>query len=504
MKLIANISILAGTFAIGLATAFADMAVQRPPNIIFILADDLGYGDLSCYGQQKFSTPNIDRLAKEGMKFTSFYSGNTVCAPSRSALLTGQHTGHTPIRGNSEVRPEGQRPLPAGTVTIPKVLHPAGYVSGAIGKWGLGFVGTEGDPLAQGFDRFFGYNCQRYDHRYYPAYLWDGELQVFLPGNDMRTKTTYAPDVLQTETLQFVRANRDKPFFLFVPTPIPHAELIAPDDEIFAQFKGKFPETPFLGWAGQWGGEADYGPHAAVGGYAPQPMPKATYAAMVTRLDRQVGELLRLLDELGLADNTIIFFTSDNGPHLEGGNDPDFFDSNGPLRGYKRDLYEGGIRMPMLVRWPGHIAPGSTTSFPSAFWDILPTLADLTGQKAPQDTDGVSLLPTLLGRDGQMKHDYLYWEFGEVNACQAVRDGEWKMIRFFAQPDKPERVELYNLVADIGETNNVAASHPEVVERLLQNMKEAHRINRQFLLPLDPGFTPASRRESKNTGQIIQ
>jgi arylsulfatase A-like enzyme len=469
-----------------LAAAVATAAPSRPPNIIFILADDLGYGDLSCYGQKHFRTPHLDRLAAEGMRFTDFYAGNTVCAPSRSSLLTGLHTGHTPIRGNAERMPEGQAPLPGPTVTLPEVLHGAGYVSGGFGKWGLGFIGTEGDPLAQGFDRFFGYNCQRWAHRSYPPYLWDDRFQVFLPGNDMRQKTSYAPDVLHRAALDFIRQHRDKPFFLFLPTTIPHAEMLVPDDVILAQFKGKFPETPFPGWAGPWGGEANYGPRASPGGYAAQAMPKAAFAAMVTRLDRHVGELLRLLDELGLAANTLVLFTSDNGPHQEGGHDPEFFDSNGPLRGFKRDLYEGGIRVPLLARWPGHIPGGKTSRFPGAFWDIMPTLAEIAGLKPPAATDGVSLVPTLLGRGQQKEHAYLYWEFGEANAGQAVRMGDWKAVRIFAQAGKPERFELFNLAADSGEAHDVAAEQPAVRERLLRAMQEAHRPSPQFRLPVDP------------------
>ncbi len=466
--------------------AAAPSKTVRPPNVIYILADDLGYGDLGCYGQMKFATPNIDRLAREGMRFTSFYSGNTVCAPSRSALLTGQHTGHTPVRGNAEIFPEGQEPMPASAITLPEVLHGAGYVSGAIGKWGLGFVGTEGDPQAQGFDRFFGYNCQRFAHRYYPPYLWEGKRQVFLPGNDMRTKTTYAPDVLHAETLAFIRANRAKPFFLFVTTPIPHAELQVPDDEILAQFKGRFPEKPFSGRKfPEWGGGADYGPDASPGGYASQPMPLATFAAMVTRLDRHVGEIMALVDELGLAEQTLIMFTSDNGPHVEGGHDPDFFDSNGPLRGYKRDMYEGGIRVPMIARWPGRIAAGRQVDTPFAAWDILPTFAELAGVPAPAGIDGLSLVPTLLGRPGQQQHEYFYWEFPERGPSRAVRAGDWKAVHIYAGADHPETFELFNLANDLGETRNVSAEQPLITERLRRYMAEAHRMNARFPMPGD-------------------
>lgn len=462
------------------------MPTLRPPNVIYILADDLGYGDLSCYGQKKFSTPNIDRLAREGVRFTSFYSGSTVCAPSRSALLTGQHTGHTPVRGNAEVFPEGQEPMPAAAITIPEVLRGAGYVSGAIGKWGLGFVGTEGDPQAQGFDRFFGYNCQRFAHRYYPPYLWEGQRQVFLPGNDMRTKTTYAPDVLHAETLEFIRGNRSKPFFLFVASPIPHAELQAPDDEILAQFKGSFPEKPFPGRKfPEWGGAADYGPDASPGGYAAQAIPLATFAAMVTRLDRQVGEIVALLQELGIDNNTVIMFTSDNGPHVEGGHAPDFFDSNGPLRGYKRDMYEGGIRVPLIARWLGRIAAGRQVDTPFAVWDILPTLAELGGTPVPAGIDGLSFVPALLGHPGQKEHEYFYWEFAERRPTRAVRSGDWKAVHVYAGSDHPETFELFNLATDLGETHNVAAAEPLVAERLRRYMAEAHRLNPRFPMPGD-------------------
>lgn len=460
-------------------------AASRPPNIIYILADDLGYGDLGCYGQKKFATPNIDRLAREGMRFTAFYAGNTVCAPSRSSLLTGQHTGHTPIRGNTEVKPEGQGPLPADTVTIPKILRAAGYATGAFGKWGLGFVGSEGDPNAQGFDRFLGYNCQKFAHRYYPSYLWDNDLQVFLRGNDMHTQTTYAPDVLHAETLAFIRSHRDEPFFLFVPTPIPHAEMLVPDDEVLAQFKGKFPETPFPGSTGPWRGNAAYGPGASTGGYAPQPTPKAAFAAMVTRLDRQVGELLRLLDELGIANDTLVIFTSDNGPHTEGGHDPAFFNSSGPFRGHKRDMYEGGIRVPLIVRWPGQIAAGQISDQISAAWDIFPTIAAISGTQGPLGLDGVSLLPTLLGRSGQAQHEYLYWEFNEGTPIQAVRAGDWKAIHTFARAGRPAKVELYNLATDPGETTDLTATQPLIAERLRRYMAEAHRFNPRFPLPSD-------------------
>ncbi|MCK5693929.1 MAG: sulfatase-like hydrolase/transferase, partial [Bacteroidales bacterium] len=309
---------------------------KTPPNIIYILADDLGYGDLSCYGQEKFSTPHLDQLAMDGIRFTRHYSGSTVCAPSRSVLMTGLHTGHTPIRGNQEVKPEGQWPLPASAETLAERLKEVGYVTGAFGKWGLGFPGSEGDPVKQGFDRFFGYNCQRYAHRYYPEYLWENEEKVYLEGNDWSSTVSYAPDMIQQKTIDFIREHRDTSFFAFVPIVIPHAELIVPDDDIYQQYLGKFPETPYVGRPG-----ADYGPDMIISMYCSQENPHATFAAMVHRIDRYVGEIVIELEELGLSENTIIMFTSDNGPHMEGGADPRFFNSNGGLRGFKRDLYEG-------------------------------------------------------------------------------------------------------------------------------------------------------------------
>ncbi|RPI41007.1 MAG: arylsulfatase, partial [Bacteroidetes bacterium] len=272
-----------------------------PPNIIYILADDLGYGDPGCYGQEKFPTPHIDRLARSGVRFTRHYSGSTVCAPSRSALMTGLHTGHTPIRGNREVQPEGQEPLPAGSFTIAEMLKEAGYVTGAFGKWGLGYPGSEGDPLNQGFDSFFGYNCQRYAHRYFPAYLWDNDRKVYLDGNGWTGTGTYAPDLIQQKTLDFIRENRDTAFFVFVPVVIPHAELIAPVDSFLEAYLGKFPETPFQGSPG-----ADYGPDMQIPVYCSQPAPHATFAAMVRRLDHYIGEIVRTLDSLGIEENTLI------------------------------------------------------------------------------------------------------------------------------------------------------------------------------------------------------
>lgn len=442
------------------------------PNIIYILADDLGYGDLSCYGQELFSTPNIDKLAANGLLFTQHYSGNTVCAPSRSALMTGQHTGHTFVRGNKEIQPEGQYPIPDNTYTLAEAMKKAGYVTGAFGKWGLGFPGSEGDPTNQGFDTFFGYNCQRMGHHYYPHHLWSNRDSIVLEANAGKDKGTYAPDLIHEKVLEFMDANQDKPFFLYVPSIIPHAELIAPDSIMDKYRKKYLPEKNYEGY--------DDGPDYRRGPYESQPESHAAFAAMIEILDNQVGEIVQKVEDLGLAENTIIMFTSDNGPHQEGGADPEFFNSNGPLKGVKRDLYEGGIRVPFIASWPGKIKAGTTTDHVSAFWDLFPTVAEISGLDRPDHLDGVSFLPTLLGEPGQEEHEYLYWEFHERGGRVAVRKGDWKAVRYnvLKQPDAP--MELYDLSKDIGETNNVAADHPEVVAEMREIFNTARTPSEVF------------------------
>lgn len=436
---------------------------QQKPNIIYILADDLGYGDLSCYGQEHFSTPNIDKLAAKGMRFTQHYSGSTVCAPSRSALMTGQHTGHTYIRGNMERPPEGQHPLKGEAVTMAELFKQAGYATGAFGKWGLGYPGSEGDPNNQGFDTFFGYNCQMLGHHYYPYFLRSNKDSLVLEANAGHQKGVYAPELIHEKTLEFIEDNKDKPFFLYVPSIIPHAELAAPE-EYMAKFRGKFdPEHVYKG--------VDKGKRFRKGPYASQSECHAAFAAMITLLDDQVGEIVAKVEELGLADNTIIIFTSDNGPHLEGGAQPDYFNSNGPLRGYKRDLYEGGIRVPFIASWPGHIQEGTTSDHISAFWDMLPTFTDLIGVKQPDGIDGISLLPTLTGEGQQEQHEYLYWEFHVWGGRKAVRMGNWKGVQYGISKDPNAPVELYDLSKDIGETNNVADEHPEIVAKMIDIMQ---------------------------------
>ncbi len=475
-------STAAGLAALSLAgTKCHQSSAVSKPNIIYMLADDLGYGDLSCQGQTHFETPHIDQLAADGMRFTQHYAGSTVCAPSRSCLMTGLHTGHTPVRGNRGDKPEGQHPLRGDAMTIAEVLKRAGYATGAFGKWGLGFIGTEGDPNKQGFDEFFGFNCQSLAHRYYPPYLWHNDQKVDLPGNDWTHKVTYAPDVIHQKALEFLEQHQNEPFFLYLPCTIPHAELIAPEDEILQNFRRKFVEVPFISTRKG----AEYGENSSPSGYASQSEPHATFAAMVTRLDRMVGEIMAKVKSLGLDENTIILFSSDNGPHKEGGADPEFFKSHGPFKGIKRDLYEGGIRVPMMARWPGKIAPGSVTDHISAFWDVLPTAAEIANASYLPQNDGISFLPTLKGQGKQSNHQYLYWEFHGQGGKQAVRLGNWKGIRLNMANNPEAPIELYDLSADMGETNNIADQHPEIVEKIKSMMQEAHIKNPDFLFEFE-------------------
>jgi arylsulfatase A-like enzyme len=440
------------------------------PNIIFILADDLGYGDLSCYGQQKFSTPNIDKLAEQGIRFRQFYTGCTVSAPSRSCLMTGQHSGHTPVRGNKEWDPEGQWPLPDEAITVAEILKSKGYMTGAFGKWGLGFIGTSGDPDSQGFDEFFGYNCQRLAHNYYPDHLWHNNEKILLNENDSGRTGLYSADLIHRAAIDFIKKNKEKHFFLFYPTTIPHAELLA-KKEYMDRYRGKFdPEKKFKG--------ADNGPGFRLGAYGSQDESHAAFAAMINQLDDYVGDLMREVSELGIEDNTIVFFASDNGPHLEGGADPDYFNSNGGLRGYKRDLYEGGIRTPMIVRWPGKVRAGSVSDHIGAFWDILPTLAGLTGAGIKL-TDGISFLPELTGKK-QKQHDFLFWEFHEQGGKAAVRMGKWKAVKPGYGNIAGGSTELYDLSKDIGEKENLASSYPDVVKKMEEIMIKAHTPSEIF------------------------
>ena len=457
MGLVAGATALAGT------RSWADPgAAAKKPNIIFIMADDLGYAELGCYGQRKIKTPHIDRLAREGMRFTDYYTGSAVCAPARCTLMTGLHGGHAYVRSNMEVGGwetfRGQLPLPADTVTVAQRLKAQGYATGAFGKWGLGGVGSTGDPLDQGFDRFFGYNCQRHAHNLYPRFLISDREEVTLPGNTRsQTGETYAPQAIADELLEFMRAHKDEPFFAYYPTVIPHLALQAPQEEI-DRYKGQWPETPYTG-----------------NSYLPHPTPRSCYAAMISFLDKQVGRLMELLAEEGLDDNTIVFFTSDNGTtHLKAQVDYDFFESVGPLRGLKGSLYEGGIRVPMIVRWPGKIAAGAVSDLPAAHYDIFATLTDLVGTEPGVETDGISVLPTLLGKSSaQQRHEYLFWDFAGYGGQLAVRMGKWKGIKTGLQKDPDAPLELYDLAADIAEQHNVVAEHPEVAARIEKIMLAA-------------------------------
>lgn len=444
---------------------------QPLPNIVFILADDLGYGDLSCYGQKNFSTPNIDRIASQGMLFTQHYTGCTVSAPSRSSLMTGLHTGHTPIRGNKGWEPEGNWPLPENTFTLGKMLQSKGYTTGTFGKWGLGFIESEGDPNLQGINEFYGYNCQSLAHNYYPDHLWHNHEKILLHDNDNSKTGSYSADLIHSAAINFIETNKNKPFFLFYATTIPHAELFA-KEEYMKKFRGKFdPEKTFKG--------LDSGPTYRMGPYGSQPEAHAAFAAMVTELDDYVGEIMAKLTESGLEKNTIVVFASDNGPHIEGGADPDFFNSNGDLRGYKRDMYEGGIRTPLLVKWPGKVKEGSKSNHISAFWDFLPTFADITGAEISGETDGISFLPELLGKN-QKEHEYLYWEFHELGGKTAIRSGDWKAVKLNIDKTPQGATELYDLTKDPGETNNVADANPEIVKKLEVLMIQAHKPSEVF------------------------
>jgi arylsulfatase A-like enzyme len=452
-----------------LTGSFTELCGQhKKPNIILILADDLGVGDVGVYGQKKIKTPNLDRLAREGVQFNQFYAGTSVCAPSRSSLMTGQHTGHTPVRGNKATKPEGQWPLPEGTVTIAGLLKEAGYATGDFGKWGLGFVGTTGDPNKQGFDEFFGYNCQSLAHNYFPEHLWHNASKVSLP-NTNTSQTVYAAQLIHDKAREFIQKNSRQPFFLFLSYTLPHAALQLPaNDSLLAYYVKAFEEKPVpvaTGWQGK--------------GYQPQAYPHAAYAAMVGRLDQYVGEVRKQVEALGIADNTLILFASDNGPHKEGGNDPSFFNSSAGLKGIKRDLYEGGLRTPFIAWWPGTIQAGRQSEFAGAFWDLLPTFAELAGVKAPQATDGISIVPELKN-SSQKNHEYLYWEFHEQGGKQAVRIDNWKGIRLNTMTHADGPIELYNLQSDPAEQHNVAAAHPDVIARIADIMKKEHVENDDF------------------------
>ncbi len=438
------------------------------PNIVFILVDDLGYGDLGCYGQQVILTPRLDRMASEGMRFTDFYAGNTVCAPSRSVLMTGQHMGHTHVRGNASGPDMSKQSLRDQDVTVAEVLKSAGYATALCGKWGLGDDapgGRSGLPNRQGFDYFYGYLNQVHAHNYYPEFLWRNEEKVMLPnevalaetgyggfiGGVAREREAYSHDLFINEALDFIDQHKNRSFFLYLPLTIPHANN----------------EADRVDWA--HGMEVpDYGAYTLTD----WPSEQKGMAAMITRMDAGIGQIMDALQAHNLDKDTIVIFTSDNGPHAEGGNDPDFFDSNGPLRGTKRDLYEGGIRVPTIFWGPGYVKAGETQEHIGYFGDFFATAAEWSGGSAPDNLDSISLVPVLSGSDQvQQNHEYLYWEFYERGGKQAVRKGPWKAVRV---PMFTGEIQLYNLVDDIGETTDVAAQHPDRVAEMAQIMAAAH------------------------------
>ena len=433
-------------------------------NIIFILADDLGYGDLGSYGQSQILTPRLDSMAAAGIRFTNHYSGSTVCAPSRCVLMTGMDTGNCRIRGNKKV------PLQPEDVTLAELLNRAGYKTGIIGKWALGDIGTTGTPDKQGFDYFYGYLNQTRAHNYYTDYLWENETKILLDneieivqesyakglGSYATKKVDYSHDLFTEKALEFIDSNADSTFFLYLPYTIPHAN----NESHFNNEHGM--EVP------------DYGMYAS----KEWPEVEKGAAAMITRMDRDIGRILDLLEEKGIAENTIVFFSSDNGPHQEGGHDADFFDSNGPLRGIKRDLYEGGIRVPLIVYWPGTIVP-AVSDHPSAFWDFMPTALDLASVYTPENLDGISFMPTIFQYQ-QPSHQFLYWEFHERGKKQAVRMDNYKAIRFLEE----DRVELYDLSTDPGEQSDIAADQPDVLSRIVYHMNHTRSPSEEWPLEL--------------------
>lgn len=460
----------AGLLVGGLAPrpARADGPEPRRPNIIFILADDLGIGDLGCYGQERIRTPQLDRMAAEGRRFTQCYAGSTVCAPSRCALMMGLHTGHCRVRGNALV------PLQPEDVTVAEVLKQGGYTTGLIGKWGLGEPCTAGVPNKQGFDEFFGYLNQEHAHNSYPDYLWKNEEKFPLAGNVIGKvdnvsveREQYSNDLFTCEALAFLDRNRDQPFFLYLAYTLPHA------NNERGRAEGNGMEVP---------SDAPYSDES-------WPASQKNHAAMITRLDGDVGRILAKIRELGLEENTIVFFTSDNGPHKEGGADPAFFDSNGPFRGLKRDLYEGGIRVPLIVRWPGRVPAGTESDHVLAFWDILPTLADLADVSAevPDGLDGLSMLSALIDVGEAPDHEALYWEFHEHGFHQAARMDDWKAVRH----DPADPIELYDLSTDLDESDNIAADHPELAGRFQAYLDDARTDSPDF--PIRPRKRPERR-----------
>lgn len=458
-----------------LESAQSEHAATRPPNIILILADDLGYGELGCYGQTKIRTPHLDRMAAEGIRLTRAYASAPVCAPTRAMLLTGLHSGHAPIRDNGEQRDaegrlvEGQRPLPEGTVTLGERMRDLGYTTGVIGKWGNGGPGSVGEPKRVGFDFSYGYLCQRQAHNFYPTHMWRNGLREDLAGNEPGNLAGahYAQDLFIRETLAFVDRHQDRPFFLYLPYTIPHVALQTTEDDI-APYRDAFEETPYQGDRG----------------YLKHPTPRAAYAAMISRLDSDVGVLLSRLQELGLDGDTLVIFTSDNGPtHDVGGVDTAFFGSTAGLRGRKGSVWEGGIRVPVIARWPGQIATGRESSHACASHDLFPTIIEAAGGNPAEEIDGISFLPSLLGNGAQRKPPHLYWEFPGYGGQQAVLIGDWKGVRREMGKGNT-KIELFDLATDEGETTDVAEAHPDLVERIRVIMQSDRTPSAAFPMPI--------------------
>jgi len=447
----------------------------RRPNIVFFLCDDLGSGDLSCLGSRDIRTPNIDALFARGTRLARHWSGCAVCAPSRCVLMTGRHPGHAVVRSNREVKPEGQAPMPEGTVTLARLLREAGYATGGFGKWGLGAPESPSDPVACGFDLFFGYNCQAHAHYHYPTYLWRNDRRVNYPDNAIKTGKRHSHDLFEQEALTFLDTNRERSFFLFLPLTIPHVSIQA-EASWLTPYEGKWDDPAYNGKKG----------------YLPHPNPRAGYAAMITRMDQTVGRILEWLKQNNRDRDTLVLFTSDNGAtHDVGGADTEFFRSVGDLRGRKGSVYEGGLRVPLIARWTGVIKPESVSSRPCYFPDVLPTVMDVVGasERIPAGVDGLSLLPTLRGKSIQKEHDYLVWEFAGYGGQQAIRMGNWKGIR--RQLVKgPARLELYDLALDPSEKEDVASRHPDVVRKLETVLAREHTPSTLFPLKGLDGVKP--------------
>lgn len=438
--------------------AMAQNTDTKTPNVIFILADDLGIGDLGCYGQMQIKTPAIDKLASDGMIFTNHYAGSTVSAPSRCVLLTGKHTGHSYIRGNQGVDEpltpgiQFDYPLEEGQTTIADIFKSKDYATACVGKWGLGGPSSAGHPNNHGFDYFFGYLGQGNAHSYYPENLWENKSAVQLG------KKVYSHSMIIDKAVNFIEENADKPFFLYLTPTLPHADLDIPE---LGEYDGMFKETPYIN------------KRADGQGYKTQMKPRATYAAMVTRLDSDVARIRQLLKEKGIDGNTVIIFSSDNGVHGEGGHDPEFFNSNSEYRGFKRDLYDGGIHTPMIISWPEVITPGRTTDHVSAFWDFMPTFCDILHVAKPKNTDGISMLPTIKGKKSQKQHDYLYYEFHERGGRRCILKDNWKLVEYNVNKPKQRKLELYNLTDDPSEKHNVINENPKLAAKLKKLMDKA-------------------------------